>query len=493
MTSMRSIILFFVLGLVSLVLILLVRIPFSAPTQIEVEPVTAITIDAQAVASHLQNTIRFQTISYQDSEQIDLKTFEGLHAYLAHAFPKTHEILEKETVGGHSSVFTWTGSDTSLQPILFLAHLDVVPVEEDTAHLWIQPPFSGKIAEGYIWGRGTMDDKARMMGMLEAVEMLLEEGFSPQRTLMFAFGHDEEIGGQQGAKKIAGLLQDRGLEFECIFDEGGTIITQGFLPNLSVPIALVGIAEKGYLTLELRVRTQGGHSAMPPPETAISILSSAIYRLESRPFPSRLDGATRKMMEYLAPVMPFGNRLVLNNLWLFGSLVEYKLTFRPATNAMVRTTLATTMLNGGVKENVLPSEASAVLNLRLLPGDTLASIMDQVAFIIDDPQVVIKPLGQASEASKVSSTESWGFKVFERTLRQTFPGVNVAPILVPVTTDSRHFSALSANTYRLTPLMITLEDLSRVHGSNERISVENYVLFVKFYYQLLRNTGLHTT
>jgi carboxypeptidase PM20D1 len=490
---MRSIILFFLIGLVGLGAILLVRTPFLAPTQIDIEPVTDITIDAQAIANHLQNLIRFQTISYQDSEENNLKTFEALHAYLAQTFPKTHKILEKETVGGHSLVFTWTGSDTSLPPILLLAHLDVVPVEEGTTHLWHQPPFSGNIAEGFIWGRGTMDDKARVTGMLEAVEMLLEEGFSPQRTLMFAFGHDEEIGGRQGAEKIAGLLRARGLEFECIFDEGGAIITQGLLPNLSVPIALVGIAEKGYLTLELRVRTEGGHSSMPPSDTAISILSSAIFHLESQPFPSRLDGATRAMMEHLAPVMPIGKRIVLNNLWLFGSLVKNKLSFKPVTNAMVRTTLATTMLKGGVKENILPSEASAVLNLRVLPGDTIASTIDQVGRIIGDPKVVITQLGQPSEASAVSSTESWGFKMFERTLRQTFDGVKVSPVLVPATTDSRHYGSLSRHTYRLSPLMITLEDLSRIHGSNERISIENYVLLIKFYYQLFRNTDLNTT
>jgi carboxypeptidase PM20D1 len=356
--------------------------------------------------------------------------------------------------------------------------------------VWSHPPFAGDVAEGYIWGRGAIDDKGRVVALLEAVEMLLEKGFSPQRTLVFAFGHDEELGGYDGAARIAALLKERGLEFEFVLDEGGAIVSQGMFPGVSKPITLVGIAEKGYLSVELSVQGKGGHSSMPPRHTAIGILSSAIHRLEEKPFPSRIEGATRTLFESLATQMPFGKRMMLANLWLFEPLVKRGLEQGPLTNAMIRTTIAATMIEGGVKASVLPLQARAVVNLRLLPGDNIERALERVGQIVDDPLVKVRPLAQPDEPSFVSSNESWGFRILARTARQTYGDVLVAPFIIPFRTDSRHYAALSPNIYRLNPMLVAPADLQRIHGRDERISLENYAQCVKFYHQLIRNTDL---
>ena len=475
-------------GLATLVSVLVIRTVLLLAKHEEVDPVADMTVDAQTIANHLAEAVRFQTISYEERERSSRAPFRGLHGYLARVFPKVHHTLSKEVVGDHSLLFTWQGRDDKLSPILFLAHQDVVPIEPGTEDLWTYPPFSGDIADGYIWGRGTLDDKVRILAMLEAVEMLLQEGYQPRRTLMFAFGQDEEVGGHKGAAKIAAILQARGLKFESVFDEGGAAITKGLLPGVSRPIALVGIAEKGYLNLELAVKGEGGHSSIPPPHTVVGILSSAIHRLEEQPFPARIEGATHKLAEALAQEMRFGQRVMLANLWLFGPLVRRELAGQPATNAAIRTTIAATMTQGGVKSNLLPMQARAVVNLRLLPGDTVKSTIARVDRIIDDPRVTISPLGHTSEPSIESSVESWGFVVLERSIRQIFGEVVVAPFLVPGATDSRHYAALTAGIYRFSPFLISPDDLRRIHGTNERISVENYVRAVKFYHHLIRNT-----
>lgn len=487
--TMRNALLILAVALACLVSVLGIQTVLLVPKQVEADPVTDIVIDVRAVADHLAQAIRYRTISSEDSGKMDPKAFRGLHDFLARAFPKTHQTLRKETVAGHSLLFTWPGREDSTKPVLFLAHLDVVPVETGTGDLWSHPPFSGDVAEGYIWGRGSMDDKVRAMAMLEAVEALLQQGHTPGRTMIFAFGHDEEVGGYKGAAKMAGLLRDRGLRFESVFDEGGAIVTEGVLPGLSLPIALVGTAEKGFMNVELRVQGHGGHSSMPPAQTVLGILSSAIHRLEEQQFPSRLDGVTRKLAESIAPEMPFVNRIMLQNLWLFDWLVRRKFALQPATNALIRTTMATTIIGGGIQNNILPTRARATVNVRLLPGDTTDSALNRLAQIIDDSRVEIRPSGHSHEALVESSVQSWGFVTLKKSILQVFQGVQVAPFLVPSMTDSRHYAELSEGTFRFSPLLVGPNDLQRIHGANERISADNYSQCVRFYYQLIRNIG----
>jgi carboxypeptidase PM20D1 len=478
------------LALVLLVSGVLIRTVRLTSKQVPVEPAIDVAVDGQEVAEHLANALQFRTISNQDSAQVKGEEFVGLHEFLEQTFPRVHSTLSQELVGDYSLLYTWKGQEEGLNPILLMAHLDVGPVEPGTEEDWTYPPFEGRISEGYIWGRGAMDFKVGVTGILEAVEMLLGEGFQPRQTIYLAFGHDEEVGGQKGAALIAGLLQSRGAELEYVLDEG-LPISDGIGPDLPKPLALVGIAEKGYVSIELSVESVGGHSSMPPQQTAVGILSTAIHHLEEHQFPARLEGPTRQMFDYLAPEMPFAMKMAFSNLWLLGGLVEGQLAASPATNAGIRTTAAATMFEGSIKENVLPINARAVVNFRILQGDSISSVIEQIRRTIDDPRVQIRPVGRIrSEPSPISNTNSPSFEVLQRTIHQVFPGVLVAPGLTVGATDSRHYAGLSKDTYRFCPMWLGPDDLNRMHGTNERISIENYAQIVRFYFQLIHNSAL---
>jgi len=457
--------------------------------QIQIEPIQPVGVDEGGVAQHLSQALRFQTVSYQEQGRTTGEEFLSLHKYLDQTFPKIHATLTKEAVGNYSLLYTWKGRDENLKPIVLMAHQDVVPVELGTLSKWEQPPFEGKITGGFIWGRGAMDDKQNLLAIMEAVESLLGQGFQPQRTIYLAFGDDEEVGGGNGAAKTVELLRERGVELEYVLDEG-LAVTDGILPDVSKPVALIGVAEKGFVSVELSAEVESGHSSMPPRQTAIGILSAAIYRLEERQMPAGIEGATRQMLETIGPEMPFGKRLVMANLWLFRPLVERILSASPGTNASTRTTTAATIIEGGLKENVLPSRARAVVNFRILPGDSIERVISHVREVVNDPRVKVNRFGIiASEPSPVSNADANGFQTVQRTIRQLYPDVLVAPALVLVATDSRHYVRLTNNIYRFSPMRVRAGDLERIHGINERISARDYAGCVKFYHQLIRNSA----
>ncbi len=458
-----------------------------ASKQVPAERPAAPALDAAGAAQRLAAAVQFPTVSHQDPAQSASAAFDGLHRYLGEAFPAVHSRLRREVIAEHSLLFTWPGNGPG-KPVLLVAHLDTVPIESGTESAWEHPPFSGAIADGFVWGRGTLDDKGSVLGILEAVEGLLQEGFVPARTVYLAFGHDEEVGGERGAVAMAALLGERGIALDYVLDEGG-VIASGIVPRFARPVALVGMAEKGYVTVELTVQSPSGHSSMPPHHTAIGVLSAAVARLENQPVPGHLDAALRRTFEYLGPEMPFLERLVLANLWLFGPLLERVLSDVPALNAGMRTTTAVTMFQGGEKENQLPSAARAVVNLRVMPGDTVADVVAHVRRAVDDPQVAVRTLASPSEPSAVSPIEAPTFAVLQRTVREVFPDAVVAPSLVLGGTDARHYASLSPNVYRFVPYRLAADDLHRIHGTNERIAVENYGQIVWFYRQLLHNTA----
>lgn len=440
-------------------------------------------------AERLAGSLRIATISPEDPAAFDGEPFRALHAYLRTAFPRVHSQLACETVRTFSLLCTWAGKDPSLDPILLMGHLDVVPVEAGTGGKWKHEPFGGRIADGFIWGRGSIDNKSAVVGTLEAVEALLGEGFQPRRTVLLAYGHDEEVGGMGGGREIAALLAGRGVDLELVLDEGG-VIGDGLLPGVSDPVALVGIAEKGFVSVELSVRTTGGHSSLPPRQGAIGILSAAIARLEDHPMPPRLEGPTRQLFDRVGPRLPFAQRAVFANLWLTNGLVLRNLEGTPATNAMVRTTMAPTIFHSGTKDNVLPSHARAVLNFRILTGDTMEDVVAHVRRVVDDDRVEVRPAGAFSaEPSPVSGTTSDAFRALERTILSLSPDAIVAPYLVAVATDARHYGRLSRNVFRLLPLRITPSDVQRMHGTDERVAVDNYHGAVRFYRQLVVNAA----
>ena len=475
--------------LVAILRLLLANTFATGPTQPETPPGAFIEIDEEGAAARLSEAVTYTTVSYRLGRPVEAQAFLDLHAFLVRSYPRVHATLEREIVSDYSLLYTWKGSDAALRPILLMGHMDVVPVEPGTEGEWERPPFSGDIADGFIWGRGTLDDKVSVLAALEAVEYLLGSGVSPARTVYLAFGHDEELDGPEGAAKIAQLLADRGVRLEFTLDEG-MVIAHGIVPGVAKPVALIGVAEKGYLAITLKARGEGGHSSMPPDSTAIGRLARALHRLESNQISARLEAPVTDMFDFLAPEMPFAMRLAVTNRWLFEPLLISQMEGTPATNASIRTTTAVTMVTGGVKPNVLPSAAEAIADFRIMPSETVTQVIEHVRDAIDDPDVIVEQVDLANEPSRISDIGSWSFEALHKTVRQVFPDVVVAPSLVIAGTDSKHYAPIADNNYRFLPSRLRSEDLNRIHGDNDRISIANYDEIIRFYVQLLLNTAV---
>lgn len=434
----------------------------------------------------LSQAIQTPTISRQSASPLQKaqtqQAFDALHRQFQRHYPLIYQELKPQRMG-NSLLMHWPGKSKSA--VLLAAHLDVVPAE---AEAWQQGPFSGALAGGYVWGRGTLDDKGTALAILEATERLLDSGFVPRQDIYIALGEDEEIGGTQGAMRMAAALKSKGVKLSGVLDEG-MLVVPGSMIGMEKPVALIGLAEKGYLTLELRVKQAGGHSSMPARETAVDILAQALVRIRQSPLPPRLNAPADQLFAWLAPEMKGFQRWALANLWLTEPLLISQLQNKPATAALIQTTVAPTMLSASAKENVLASDASAVINLRVLPGDTPEQILAHYRQAIDDERVRVETrnLSFSGVSSAVSSTASPLFGQLTQTIKQTFPEALVAPSLVLAATDSRHYEGLSENIYRFQPLYLTAEDLDRLHGHNERISAAAYLKSIGFFEQFLVN------
>ena len=479
------------LSVAAIAVILLVIAVFRATTVFEnnqyqvTEPLTPITLDESAVINRFSQALQIPTISYDDKSKLDDDAFQTFHQHLAQSFPLVHAKTQLTKFNNYSMVYLLKGQNAQLKPALFMGHMDVVPVDEQTKDQWLQPPFSGKVVDGVIWGRGAIDDKVSVLALMESMERYLTQEKVPQRDIYFAFGHDEEVGGE-GAKAIAKYFLEQNIQFEFILDEGG-VITDGIIPGATQPIALIGVAEKGIVNFRLTVKGKGGHSSQPPAHTAAGILARAIVNVENNPFDARLDFFDL-MLNNIGYSMPLSKRLPLANLWLFEPLVLSTLLKSPSTAASARTTTAVTMLQGSTKSNVLPTIATAVVNFRILPGDTVDSIQAHLEQVIDDPRVILST-ELANEASAVSPTDSVGFKLIESSIRRLDDNVLVTPYLVLGATDSRHFQALSDNIYRFMMVSLDPDTLKQFHGLNEQITVKNYLNAIQFYYTMLEQTA----
>ena len=476
------------LALVALAAVLLVRALTFTLVQGPLPPAVDVRVDEPAAVARLTGALRIPTVTQSAAPQLDPATFEALHAHLEASFPTVFTTLSTEAVNRHTLLLTWRGSDPEAKPILLMAHQDVVPVDAGTEAAWSHPPFAGEVADGYIYGRGALDVKSGLTGILEAVELLLKAGHTPRRTVYLAFGHDEEIGGGAGAAAVARLLTARGVRLDFVLDEGGSVV-EGIVPGVAGPVALVGVAEKGYVSLRLSAEGAGGHSSMPPPRTAVGKVAQAVHRLQQSPFPARMDHAGR-FFAYVGPKMPLDRRVIFANLWLFEPLVVHLLSGTPSMNATIRTTTAPTVFRGGVKDNVLPVHAEAVVNFRILPGDTPESVKTRAEAVVADPEVAVEYAeGFRDPPSAVSDVGSESFALLRDAIRQATqdPELVVAPYLTVGATDSRYFRPLADNTYRYLHIRLGPKDLARLHGTDERISVANYLELVRFYYLTIRN------
>ncbi|CAN5543256.1 M20 family peptidase [soil metagenome] len=477
-----------VLAMVAVLATVLAFNVFRNPSkQLQVAAIARLPVDEAAAANRLAEAIRFPTISSVSEPDKSAAAFDALQAHIVASFPAFHAAAKRETAGHHSLLYTWQGSDAALKPIALLAHQDVVPIAPGTEQDWQQPPFQGVIADGFVWGRGSWDDKGNLYSILEAVEEMAKQGFRPKRTIYFAFGDDEEVGGR-GAQAMAALLASRKVRLDFVLDEG-LLITEGILKGIDKPLALIGVAEKGYATLALTAKGTPGHSSMPPHDTAIGTLSAALVRLESNRLPMRINDTVDAMLATVAPEMGGANRVVLSNLWLLKPLLLREFEKSGPTEANVRTTTALTIFKAGEQDNVLPGNAEAAVNFRLLPGDTLASVTEHVRRVIADDRIAIAPFPGATDPPPVTSSDGPSYTALSRTIREVFPDTLVAPGLMVATTDSRHYAGITDNIFRFSPVRATSRDLTRFHGTDERLSVANYADMIRFYRRLIENTA----
>jgi carboxypeptidase PM20D1 len=446
-------------------------------------------IDEASAVGRFQEALRFRTISTQDGS-VDTSAFLGLHEFLRTAFPLVHQHLSREVLD-LSLIYRWPGRDPKKAAVVLMGHLDVVPIAPGTEGSWTHPPFDAVIDGDWIYGRGTLDDKSTVMAVLESIEHLLKEGFTPERTVVLQFGHDEEVGGVKGAKAMVEKLVGEGLHPGLVLDEGGAL-TSAKVIGASGLAALIGVGEKGFASFSLSVAGDGGHSSTPPAITHIGRLARAIVALEKSPFTATLDGVPREMLERSAPHLSWSRRLILANLWLFRPLVTQALLTDPRTASMLRTSTAATIFNAGNKDNVLPPEARAIVNFRIRPGETVESVRQRVVRLIADDLVEVKVEGFRSEPPPYSPTHGPAFDVVGLSARQTLGDGGTEPIVLPFllmgATDARYWSVHAKAVYRFNPFPMEDDALKRAHGTNERVSKAGYINGIRFYVQLIKNS-----
>lgn len=458
------------------------------------EPIPLAEIDGEEVARHIGLAIQLKTISNTDPAKVDPLPFEGLRNLLQVLYPQVDDHLTREVINGGGLLYTWQGTEPDLDPIALAAHQDVVPANEAADSGWTHPPFAGEIADGYVWGRGALDCKGSLISIMEAVNNLIRDGFAPRRTVYLLFGHDEECSGTHGAVALADILEARGVRLALLLDEGGSVTTST-LPGIESPVAMIGVTEKGHLSLKLKATTKPGHASTPSTPTAIGALSLAIATLENNPFPQHLD-MVEFMMSFVGAELPFMDRLMLANTWLFGGAVKRKLSQNPSTDANTRTTIAPTILRAGSAENVLPATAEGLINLRIFPGETVRETYERIYDLVADQTLEVLPAhGETLEGdhtwepTEISDIDSPQFRLLTRLAQSAYPEALVAPFMMNGATDSRHYSKLSHFIFRFSPILLSQEDQDTVHGVNERLSFENAARMVSFMQALIRTAS----
>jgi carboxypeptidase PM20D1 len=448
-------------------------------------PYDAGAVDGEKAARSLSGALQIKTVSNEDYAKTDFAQFNSFLTYLERTFPGVYAGLEHEMVNTYSPLFRWKGSDPLKKPVLLMAHYDVVPADPDSEASWTYPPFSGTIEAGTIWGRGALDIKCQVIGILEAVESLLKEGYQPQRDIYITFGHDEEVDGQQGARVTAELLKQRGMDFEFVLDEGSHI-SESILPGIQKPLALIGLCEKGYADVKLLSESRGGHSSTPEADTALSIVCEGVARLHKHPFRSRITPPVKWFLDAVGPEMPLPGRIALANQWLFGRAIVRRLSKIPSGNALFRTTTAATMAGGSLQANILPQKAWAVINFRLLNGETRKDLENHIRKVLRGLDIKTEFL-ISNDPSAVSQRHSDAYRAVEKTVLQIFPDVLPAPYIMTGASDSIKYEKVSRNIFRFSPYRMNSADAGKVHGNNECISVRNMEDMVRFYKQLIRN------
>ncbi len=474
------------LGVLALGGALAVRTVTFAPAGVsdgsDIKVAAAPAFDLASAASHLGAAVRFLTVSNQDPAENKAEEWSKLQTWLQATYPKAHAAMQRRLIG-QTMLYTWPGSDPAAQPIILMAHQDVVPVTPGTEQDWKHPPFSGEIAEGAVWGRGSIDDKGSLVALFEALEALAASGFHPKRTIILVSGHDEEVGGS-GAEAAAKVLADEKVRALFTIDEGGLITTD--TPIVNGPALMIGVAEKGYVTLKVTAPAEGGHSSAPPKETGVINLSRALIAISDNPFPVELRGPGASMLEAFGARAGGMTKVAIANRWLFGPLLKAQATKSPASAAMFHTTIAPTMLGGSPKENVLPQSAYGLINYRIAPWDSSAKVLERARASVKGMPVTVDFTGlKPREPTPVSSSTSPGWNLIAAAALADRPGTPVSPYLVVAGTDSRSMAGVSDDVYRFQAIALDTGEIKIIHGTNEHMTLTNLESLIRFYARLV--------
>ena len=460
--------------------VILVRAACFRPKSQPLADSTSVEFDRQAPVDALAALIQCRTISYHDHSLEDDNEFEKFISLLPGLYPQVFRICSFDRLPHRALLFRWPGK-TAGAPAVMMAHYDVVPVDEEK---WEEPPFSAVIKDGHMWGRGTLDTKGTFNGVLSAANHLITQGFVPEHDVYFAFSGGEEVNGK-GADNIVQYFVDHGITPALVVDEGGAVVENVF-PGVKAPCGMIGIAEKGMMNVRYSVQSNGGHASAPKPNSPIPTLARAVNRLEKHPFKMKLNRPAALMFDTLGRHSTFLYRLIFANLWCFGWVID--LLGRSSggdMNALVRTTVAFTQMEGSAARNVLPTEAAVVSNMRLNPEDNVASAKAYLEKTVNDPSVCVTVL-ESFEPSRISQTNCPAWDTVAAAVSETWSGCIVTPYLMVQCSDSRHWGRISDKVYRFSAMDLTSQERASIHGNNETIRLETIGKAVEFYIRLMK-------
>ena len=472
---------YIVLGVFGLFLaVILIRTALFRPKAQAATTAEEVAFNTEKAIGNLAELIKCKTVSYNDPSLEDEEEFKKLIAMLPTLYPRVFDVCSFNQLPDRALLLRWPGKSEK-EPAVLMAHYDVVPVDESK---WEKPPFSAIIEDGVLWGRGTLDTKVTFNGILYAANHLIGKGFVPEHDIYFAFSGGEEVNGK-GAPNIVQYFIDHHIQPALVVDEGGAVVENVF-PGVTAPCGLIGIAEKGMINAQFKTQSAGGHASAPKPHTPVGVLAKACTRLENKPFKAHIDGPAAQMFDTLGRHSTFVYRMIFSNLWCFGWVIDLlgKLS-GGEMNALVRTTVAFTQMEGSSARNVIPPEATMVANMRLNPNDTVSSALHYLQKTVADPTVTISAL-ESFEPSPVSETDCPAWDKVATSVAETWPGCIVAPYLMVQCSDSRHYGAISNHVYRFSAMDLTAQERSTIHGHNERIRLETVTHAVEFFIRLMK-------
>ena len=472
---------YIILGIIVVfVAVLLIRAAGFRPTPIPEKEFAPVNVDKDKIVQDMVDMIKCKTISNRDDSLMDFAEFEKYHAVLEVCFPLIHQKCKLEKIGKTGLLYFLEGKSHD-KPVVCMAHYDVVPVEESG---WDKPAFDGIIEDGVIWGRGTLDTKGTMCGVMEALEHLLSEGYVPSRDLYLSFSGDEEVSGSS-CPAIVSYLEEKGIKPAFVLDEGGAVVENVF-PGVKGESAMIGICEKGYMDVELSMESNGGHASTPPVHSIVGELSKAVVDIEKHPFKGKNAKAVDELFDELGRHASFGMRIVFANMWLFRPLLSAVATkIGGEINALMRTTCAVTCMEGSKAYNVLPPKAKVGMNLRLMQGDTVESAVSYLEKVIHNDKITVESVyGHNPSITSDTSCEEWTY--LKQVVHATWPGAIVSPYIMLACSDSRHYNRISDHVYRFSAMKLSKAERAMIHGNNERVPVDTLVKTVEFYVRLLR-------